>query len=172
MADVPTRRWSRRRWLIWAGVSLGASAAGLVGAVRASGYARPPSPLRAFGPGHYAIVTAFAERVLVPDRCPDAAVFADAYVAELPRKDRRDLLRFLLYLEHVAPVAAGHLRRFTSLDARARDDVLASLELSDSPLLHAGYRALRDLAYMAHYRSPSTWAALGYAGPRIRWGTE
>jgi hypothetical protein len=169
---APKRRWSRRRWLVWGGVSLAASAAGLVGTVRMSGYAPAPPSLRVFGPAHYAVVTAFAERVLVPARCPDAAAFADAYAAELPRKDRRDLLRFVLYLEHIAPMGAGHFRRFTNLAAEARDEVLASLELSDAPLLHAGFRALRDLAYMAHYRSASTWAALGYPGPRIRWETE
>jgi hypothetical protein len=120
---------------------------------------------------HYGVVSALAERVLGPNRC-DAALFADGYVAELPRKDRRDLLRFIVYLEHVAPLAAGYRARFTALDAHAQDDVLESLERSDSPLLHTGFRALRDLAFMAFYRTPSSWTGLGYPGPRIRWGSE
>lgn len=174
MAVEPKPQWSRRRWIVWAGMSAAGAAVALIGAVRAGGYALAPalsSKLRVFGPAHYSLVTAFAERILAPYRC-DAASFADTYIAELPRKDRRDVMRFIVYVEHFAPMAAGHLRRFTNLDARARDDVIASLELSDSPLIHVGFRALRDLAFMAYYRSAASWGALGYPGPRIVWGSE
>lgn len=127
--------------------------------------------LKVFGPAHSAVVAAFAERVLWPNHC-DAVTFADAYVAELPRKDRRDLLRFILYVEHFAPLGSGFFARFSSLDARARDRVLTALEQSDTPLIHSGFRALRDLVFMAFYRLPSGWSAIGYPGPRIRWSEQ
>jgi hypothetical protein len=97
----------------------------------------------------------------------DVAGFVDGWVARMPERVRRDLGRFLAYLEHVAPVGAGHLTRFTRLPADAQDRVLASLEASSQPLLRAGFEGLKSLAFIGYYRDARTWSIVGYDGPLV-----
>ncbi len=80
---------------------------------------------------------------------------------------KRDLGRFLGYLEHLAPAAVGLGSRFSRLDAADQDRVLASLESSSSDLLRAGFEGLKSLVFMGYYRDPRTWSILGYDGPMV-----
>jgi hypothetical protein len=92
--------------------------------------------------------------------------FADDYLVALAAADRRDLLALVAYLEHAAPIATGRWRRFTELDEKQQDDVLASIEESKIGLLRGGFQALKALAMMAYYRKPESWQALSCSG---RW---
>ncbi|HWL89533.1 MAG TPA: gluconate 2-dehydrogenase subunit 3 family protein [Polyangiaceae bacterium] len=97
----------------------------------------------------------------------DVAGFIDAYAARLPPEMRKDFVRFLAYLEHVAPLGLGWATRFSRLGPADQDRVLASLEASTTPLLRAGFAGLKALVFMGYYRDPRTWKLLGYAGPRV-----
>jgi hypothetical protein len=97
----------------------------------------------------------------------DVAGFFDAWVARMPERLRRDLGRFLAYLEHVAPLAAGHSSRFTRLSPDEQDAVLASVEASRHDLLRAGFDGLKSLVFIGYYRDVRTWSLVGYDGPLV-----
>lgn len=177
MPVAADRKLSRRRLFAMAGgaLVLGASA---VAIVRTRGYAVPPERvLVAFSPWQFVVVQHAARRIAAPDRPGDTSIpgadaldvagFVDAWVARMDARVRRDLGRFLGYLEHLAPVGAGYATRFTRLSAADQDGVLASVESSSSDLLRAGFDGLRSLVFMGYYRDPRTWAIVGYDGPLV-----
>jgi len=171
------RKVSRRRLLgiVGGALVLGASA---VAVVRTRGYSVPADRrLVAFSPWQFIVAQHAARRIVAPDRPGDAAIpaaddldvagFVDAWVARMDGRVRRDLGRFLGYLEHAAPIGAGFATRFSRLAPTEQDEVLASLESSSSDLLRAGFDGLRSLVFMGYYRDPTTWAIVGYDGPLV-----
>jgi hypothetical protein len=180
--DVTTRTGagspSRRRFLAIAGGAL-ALAAGGVAAVRTRGYVVPAevaAKLEALSAWQYVVVQSVARRIAAPDR-DDAAIptaddtdvagFVDGYVARLPPAVRRDLLRALAFVEHLAPLGVGCASRFTRLAAADQDRVLASLESNGQDLLRGAFDGLKSLVFMGYYRDPRTWRILSYDGPRV-----
>ncbi len=171
-------RFTRRRLLAGAGAALTGTAA-VVAAVRATGYEVAPeraARLRAFDPWHLVVMEHVARRVAAPDRADgsvaspdevDVALFADGLAARMRPTVRRDLLRMLAFVEHVAPLGAGFARRFTRLDPARQDRVLASIEAADEALLRGGFAGLKSLVFLGYYRDPRTWSILGYDGPLV-----
>jgi hypothetical protein len=144
-----------------------------VGALRASSYRIPrdiEKRLGTFRPWQFVVVEAVGARVLAPES-GEVGLFADQYAAELPERDRDDLKRLLAYLEHIAPIAHGYARRFSSLLPAEQDRVLGALEQSPIGLLRGGFQALKAIAMMAFYRREGAWAAIGYSGPLVRWSS-
>jgi hypothetical protein len=149
-----------------------------VAIARTGGYALPPGHrLAVLAPWQVVVVQHAARRIAAPDREADASIptvddldiatFVDGWMGRMPARLRRDLGRFLVYLEHVAPIGVGLFARFTRLDPREQDRVLASLERSSSDLLRAGFDGLRSLVLMGYYRAPQTWRLIGYDGPLV-----
>jgi hypothetical protein len=169
-------QFSRRRFVKAAAVG-GAVAVviAMVGLVRRSGYdleAGARARLTTLEPWQYIVVRDLARRVCAPDRPgvvgadeADVAGFVDGYVARLPKRVRRDLTRFLGFVEHLSPVLIGLGSRFTRLRAEDQDRVLGALETSGSPLLRGGFEGLKALLFMGYYRDPRTWSVMGYEGP-------
>ena len=153
------------------------AAGSVVAFVRTRGYDVPAdraSKLLAFAPWQFIVVEHVARRIAAPDRdgVPtaddvDVAGFIDAYVARMHPSLRRDLLRLLGYVEHLAPIASGLSSRFTRLGATDQDKVLAALEASSQDLLRGGFDGLKSLVFMGYYRDARTWAILGYDGPLV-----
>jgi Gluconate 2-dehydrogenase subunit 3 len=177
MPAATDRKLSRRRVLALAGgvLVLGASA---VAVLRSRGYAVPDDRrLVGFSAWQFIVVQHAARRIAAPDRAGDASIprpddldvagFVDAWVARMDGRVRRDLGRFLGYLEQLAPVGAGYTTRFSRLAAADQDAVLASVESSSSDLLRAGFDGLRSLVFMGYYRDPRTWSIVGYDGPLV-----
>jgi len=175
----PARTTSRRRFLAIGGGAL-ALAAGAVAVVRTRGYDVPAeveAKLEAFSPWQYVVVQHVARRIAAPDREGDASIptpdatdvagFVDGYVARLPGPLKRDLLRALAFVEHLAPLSVGCASRFTRLSASDQDRVLASLESSGQDLLRGAFDGLKSLVFMGYYRDPRTWRILSYDGPRV-----
>jgi len=173
---------TRRQWLKGV-VALGVVSAvsGVVALVRTSGYELEPDiakKLVVFSPDEYVVAEAIASRIVAPDRPDDptipsarevgVALFMDGYLAGMRPSMRRDLLRMLQYVEHVAPLAVGHARRFSALPAEAQDEVLQAVASSRVTVLRAGFDGLKSLVMMGYYRDPRTWPILDYAGPTIR----
>lgn len=166
MSERPTRR----RFIGWAvaGVALGG---GALAALRTRGYELSPAvagQLRVLSAWQYRVIEAFGARVLDPVRA-DVAGFADGYFEGLAAADRRDLLAFVAYLEHAAPLSIGKLGRFTDLSDAERDRVIAAIETGPIGLLRGGLGALKAVAMMAYYRLPESWAEIGYSGPVVKW---
>jgi hypothetical protein len=169
---------SRRRFLRGAVAAFGVAAlSGAVGIVRSRGYSAPPAGLAVLSPAEYAVVRAAAARICAADAPSvvtpeetDVAGFVDGYVARMPRALRRDLRRFLGFLEQLAPVLVGAASRFSHLSARDQDRVLSALERSSSDLLRGGFAGLKALVFMGYYRDPRTWTVVGYDGPWVKVG--
>ena len=178
-AAVPRRRVLSRRKLLQSGAAAALLFGGsLVALARTSGYIVPGrGPLQAFSPWQFTVFQHAARRIAAPDRAGDPGIprpddlgvaeFADGWVSRMPAPTRRDLGRFLAYVEHIAPLAAGHVHRFTSLAAAEQDQVLASLESSYNDLLRAGFEGVKSLVFLGYYRDPRTWGLLGYDGPWV-----
>jgi len=163
------RKIPRRRLLAYSSAAALLLVAGL-GAIRASGYrvsADVAASLRVLRAWHYVVVEAVGSRIMTPLRSSPGR-FVDEYCMGLHPDDRRDLLRFLGYIEHVAPLALGHARRFSSLSPAGQDDVLSALETSSLEDVRAGFQALKALVMMECYRRPESWAGIGYDGPVVR----
>lgn len=174
---APRARVSRRRLLKSAVVLGGLTAAGsIVGVLRSRGYEVPPGRrLASLAPWELVVVEHVARRICAPDAPgvvsadeTDVAGFVDAYLARAPRRVRRDLGRFLLYVEQLAPATVLRASRFTRLPPDEQDRVLAALESSASDLLRGGFEGLKALVFMGYYRDPRTWSILGYDGPLVR----
>ena len=170
------RRLSRRR-LFEAGAAI-AVALGAGVTLRVRGYPAPLRPLVALSAWQYAVVQHAARRITARDAAaiaagvPDAdqadvAGFADLWIARMNPRTRRDLLRFLVVVEQIAPLGCGYFGRFTRLDAAAQDRVLASIEGSSHGLLRAGFEGLKALVFLGYYRDPRTWSVMGYDGPLL-----
>ncbi len=163
-------------------MALGAASAtsGVVALVRTGGYEVDPDvvdALTVFSAAEYAIADALAARIVAPDRPEDPSIpsarevgvaqFMDGYLAEMRPSMRRDLLRMLHYVEHVAPLWVGHARRFTASSAEDQDEVLRAIASSRIEVLRAGFEGLKSLVMMGYYRDPRTWGILQYAGPTV-----
>ena len=145
--------------------------------MRTRGYAVPAevaAKLEALAPWQYVVVQSVARRIAAPDvpSIPttddtDVAGFVDGYVARLPRRLRRDLLRALGFVEHLAPLGVGFASRFTRLAPADQDRVLASLESNAVDLLRGAFDGLKSLVFMGYYRDPRTWTILRYDGPIV-----
>lgn len=146
--------------------------------MRTRGYELPAgTTLAAFTPWQYLVVQQAARRIVAPDLPGDASIpsaddldvagFVDGWVARMDPTMRRDLGRFLGYVEHLAPLGAGCASRFTRLGAADQDAVLASIESSSSDLLRAGFDGLRALVFLGYYRDARTWGIAGYDGPLV-----
>ena len=168
---------SRRRVLGAAAVAA-VMASGALAVVRTRGYGvRPGVRLTALSPWQFVVVEHAARRIAAPDRDGDesipsadvlgVAAFVDTWIARLPEGMRRDLGRFLAYLEHLAPLGAGFASRFTRLGPEAQDRVLESVETSSHDLLRAGFDGLKSLVFIGYYRDARTWGLLGYDGPLV-----
>jgi hypothetical protein len=162
-------------------MALFAACAAALGIVRTSGYslALPPGRrLEGLRVWQFVVFQHVARRVAALDPAAasagvvtpddvDVAGFVDGYMARAPGAMRRDLSRFLAYVEHLAPLAIGMGSRFTRLDPAEQDRVLASLESSSNDLLRAGFEGIKSLAFMGYYRDARTWGIIGYGGPLV-----
>jgi hypothetical protein len=171
-------RVGRRRFLragVAAALLLSGSA---IAIVRTRGYRLPPGrKLEALSTWQFVVVEQAARRIVAPDRRDDrsipsaddtdAAGFVDGWMSRMPERVRRDLGRFLAYLEHLAPIAVGMSSRFSRLEPAEQDRVLSGVEASAEDLLRAGFDGLRALVFMGYYRDPRTWTIVGYDGPWV-----
>lgn len=157
---------SRRRFLGWLSLGLVAAATG-VAVLRATGYEMPADVrrrLKVLSPWEYVVLRAIGDRLVAPGEV-NVADFADSYLEDMAASDRADLLKMVAVVEHGAPLAAGYIHRFSALSSAEQDAVLTSLNGSSLPLVRAGFEALKAIAFMAYYRLPASWPALGYPGP-------
>jgi hypothetical protein len=169
-------RTSRRR-LLKAAIAFGvvAAAGSIAAVVRTRGYEAPVGvTLASLDAWQWVVVRALARRVCATDAPEvvtadevDVAGFVDSYAAKMPARMRRDLGRFLAYVEHVAPVALRSASRFSRLPEDAQDRVLGALEAHDNPLLRGGFEGVKALLFMGYYRDPRTWRHIGYGGPLV-----
>ena len=133
--------------------------------------------LRVLSPWQYVVLAAVARRIAASDvddgSVPttdevDVAGFVDVYLEKLPDPLRRDFLRLLAFVEHLAPVGCKLASRFSRLGAADQDRVLAWLESNSEGMLRGGFDGLKSCVFMGYYRDARTWKIIGYAGPFVK----
>jgi hypothetical protein len=150
-----------------------------VAVVRTRGYelsAERAGKLKALAPWQVVVFDAVARRVAaadVPDEVPSTdevgvTDFVDSYIAGMHPALKRDCLRLIGFVEHVAPLLAKMTSRFTKLSATDQDKVLAKLESHDQGMLRGAFAGLKSLVFMGYYRDPRTWKILQYTGPMVQ----
>jgi hypothetical protein len=170
-------RPSRRRFLALAGGGL-LVAGSAVAIVRTRGYelaADRMAKLKALAPWQAVVFDAVARRVAaadVPEEVPSTdevgvTDFVDGYIAGMHPALRRDCLRLVGFVEHIAPILAKKASRFTKLSPSDQDKVLAKLESHDQGMLRGAFAGLKSLVFMGYYRDPRTWKIIGYTGPMV-----
>ncbi len=175
---------TRRKALASIGGALLAGATTLA-IVRTRGYeiaAERAARLRVLSPWQFVVLSAIARRIAAPDvedgSVPTiddvyAVAFLDVYLAKLPSPLRRDFLRLVAFVEHLAPLlsslgAKKMSSRFSRLGAADQDRVLLWIESNDSGLLRGGFDGLKSCVFMGYYRDARTWKILSYAGPFVK----
>lgn len=169
---------ARRRFLV---LGLLGAAGSVLALVRTTGYPLDGAiagRLRALSAWQYLTVQALAERIAAPDWPTDVSIpsvedakvveFIDDYLASMDAPLRRDVLRFVGFVEQLAPLGSGFARRFTRLSSAEKDEVLGALAESSVGDLRAGFDAVKSLVMMGYYRDPRTWRVIGYEGPFVQ----
>jgi len=173
--DAARCRWrlGRRRWL---GFAVGVAA--LAGGARRCWYTtdHDAAALRNLAARDAAALAALISAMLPPssDRAPKVLASyvrdIDGYLTGLPSSEVAQLRALLALVEQVVPAAGGHLARFSDLSYDDRVSLVAALQISSAELLRLGFRSLKALIFLAHYRRPAAWAAIGYEGPHLPGG--
>ena len=95
----------------------------------------------------------------------DVETRIEAALRARPPRLRRQLRLLVLALEW-SPLLR-HGRRFSSLDAPRRSEILERVQRSPALLVRRGFWGLRTLVLLGYYGRPETHAAIGYrADPR------
>ncbi|MFO0761613.1 MAG: pyridoxal-phosphate dependent enzyme [Byssovorax sp.] len=152
-------------------LGLGAAAIAITTGLRTTGY--PPLPgwsgavLSAW---EAQVIRAAGEALLGPDIQPaeldGLAARIDRYLTAMPPAMQRDIHGMMVLIEHGSTPLGGHYHRFTRLSVADRERYLAGLAARGG-LLAQAYAGIRDLCMLAYYQQPSTFAAIGYEGPRV-----
>ncbi|MBI2569791.1 MAG: twin-arginine translocation signal domain-containing protein [Candidatus Schekmanbacteria bacterium] len=168
-AAAKSRHWPRRRFLK---VVAAAGAAGALGWLRCDRYPDSAMRLEHFSGPLPLVLAAVVETMLPPaaDRSPATIekhlIDIDQYLTGFDPLDLLQLAALLYAVEH-GTLWHGHaLGRFTAIPPSARAAALQSWQESSVSLCRLGHRSLKSLAYLAHYRSPAAFRAIGYEGPR------
>ena len=170
---------SRRTVLAGIGGAL-LTAGSTVAILRTRGYevsAERRAGLVVLAPWQLIVLEHIAARIAAPDDPNDKSIpstydvdvagFADRYCAGMHPLLRRDLLRLVGFIEHLAPLAIGKTSRFTHLVDADQDRVLAWMESNDQGLMRGAFAGIKSLVFMGYYRDPRTWKVVGYAGPFV-----
>lgn len=167
-AGSPSPKITRRR--VIAAVSAAALGVGI--GVRLSGY----PPLAAFQGAVLStweahVLESAAQALLPPapvENEPPGTLASriDRYLTGMPVATLREVHAMLALIEHGTTPLGGRIHRLTSLPAPDREVFLSGLARRGG-LLAQAYGGLRDLCMLGYYQSPSTWAAIGYEGPRV-----
>lgn len=133
----------------------------------------PRTPLRALGPGAFAILAAVTEALT-----PEADGLPSGWALQVPENVDRQLDRlhpgdvdeFAQALWILESPAAGLLLdqrvgRFTSASLAERQRVLEAWRTSALPDRRKAYRALSGLVNAAYWAHPQTYPHVGYPGP-------
>jgi hypothetical protein len=130
-----------------------------------------PGRLRFLTPMTYAIISAFAHRILPPGGAfPEGALsldvvqYFDAVIAAEPYEIQQDIKRGLILLEF-GPYLQLKFRRFTRMTPAQKDAYLKTWEQSDTTLQRGVFSVLKKLCCLGFFSSEKIFSRIGYDGP-------
>ena len=167
----PGSGWTRRRFLA---LGIGGGFA-LYAPIRFGFYeeAEHFSALKSLSLTQGAVLAALVDAILparadrTPERLREHVRAVDAYLQGMNPVDVRDLGLGLLGIEHATLPFGPYLRRFTRLPRGDRQAYLRGWQRSRFGLRRLGFRGIVGLVFIAYYRSPESFRAIGYSGPVV-----
>ena len=171
MGDSAIRGLSRRQLLVGLVTCAGALAAcGRRGPSARGRGSLDGAPMLVLSDAHAATLPALAE-VVLPNEPGTPSIAGTGLIRRFDEEFyfveesvRQDMLMALAVLEW-QPLAAGHLHRFSRLDAAARSAVVERLLNSRFEVLRAIATSLRVAVLFFYYAHPATWPVTGFDGP-------
>lgn len=161
-------KWTRRKFLMAGGLAT----VGVCTPVRFCGYETLDwGPLAHLSQSQAAILAVTIDTLLpeVADRTPETLAghvsFVDSYMAGLPPSDRAQFGYLLYLIEHVPVVFSLNVRRFSRLPRESRTRYMQTWQRSGLGHRRLGYRSLKSIAFIAHYRTQASFQLIGYTGP-------
>jgi len=164
---------TRRTFLRGLAFTASALAAG-IGTSGCAGYPDIPAGLKFLDEKGYAVMSAFAERV-VPGGGPydigaaDARVveFFDEFAATDYPEVQKDFKSVISLFEHGPLFLQRSTKRFTEMTPDEQDEYLKKWETSDSVVLRGAFVGIKKLCMMGFYTSELVWPHIGYDGPLV-----
>ena len=163
-----SRKWTRRKFLMAGGLAT----VGVCTPIRFCGYDTLEwGPLAHLSNSQAAILAMTIDTLLpdVADRTPemlaDHVSFVDGYMTGLPSSDRAQFGYLLYLIEHVPIMFSLNIRRFSRLPRESRIRYMQTWQRSGLGHRRLGYRSLKSIAFIAHYRTKASFELIGYTGP-------
>jgi len=137
-------------------------------------YEAPPEGLGFLDDKEYAVISAFADRV-VPRGGPydlgalDTGVveFFDGFAATDFPEVQKDFRNAITLLEHGPLFITFTFKRFTEMTPEEQDEYLAAWQSSKNALLRGAFVGFKRLCFMGFYINEGVWPHIGYEGPLV-----
>jgi hypothetical protein len=164
---------SRRAFL--KGLAVASAAVGAGGALSScGGYEKAPEGLLFLDDKQYAVIRAFADRVVpaggpYPEGALDTGVveFFDKFAATDYPEVQKDFKNAIALIEHGPLLLKGKFTRFTDMTPDEQDEYLASWQNSSITLLRGAFLGFKRLCFMGFYINEKVWPSIGYEGPLV-----
>jgi len=175
MSDDLVFQFSPTRRTFLRGLAFTASALAVgAGATGCAGYPEIPSGLKFLDEKGFAVMSAFADRV-VPSGGPyeigakQASVveFFDEFAATDYPEVQKDFKSVITLLEHGPLFMQFSMKRFTEMTTDEQDEYLEKWETSDSVLFRGAFVGIKKLCMMGFYTNELVWPHIGYDGPLV-----
>jgi len=164
---------TRRTFLRGLAVTTSALAMG-VGQAGCTGYPKTPSGLQFLDEKGYAVMSAFADRVIPGGGAYDIGAketgvveFFDAYAATDYPEVQKDFKSVISLLEHGPLFMQFSTKRFTEMTPDEQDTYLEMWETSNSLLIRGAFVGIKKLCMMGFYTNELVWPHIGYDGPLV-----
>jgi len=157
------------------GLAVVSTAVGAGGALSScGGYEKAPEGLQFLNDKEYAVIRAFADRVIprggpYPEGALDTGVveFFDGFAATDYPEVQKDFRSAIALIEHGPLFIKGKFTRFTQMTADQQDEYLAAWQSSSVTLLRGAFLGFKRLCFMGFYVNETVWPSIGYEGPLV-----
>ncbi|MBN1881594.1 MAG: gluconate 2-dehydrogenase subunit 3 family protein [Deltaproteobacteria bacterium] len=157
------------------GFALAASALAVgTGATGCAGYPEVPSGLKFLDEKGFAVMSAFADRIIPSGGSYEIGAaetrvveFFDEFAATDYPEAQKDFKSVITLLEHGPLFMQFSAKRFTEMTPDEQDKYLEKWETSNSVLLRGAFVGIKKLCMMGFYTNELVWPHIGYDGPLV-----
>ena len=175
MSDDLVFQFSPTRRTFLRGLSFTVSALAVgAGTSGCAGYPEVPSGLKFLDEKGFAVMSAFADRIIpgggsyeIGAKETRVVEFFDEFAATDYPEVQKDFKSVITLLEHGPLFMQFSAKRFTEMTPEEQDEYLEKWETSDSALLRGALVGIKKLCMMGFYTNELVWPHIGYDGPLV-----